>query len=67
MRAYNAIVRLVIAVFLVSSVAAEESLWNMSMPTIESPSLGTGFYTPSAVSSPFMSGRSSQSAIELLQ
>ncbi len=44
---------------LVSVAFAEDSLWNMTMPTIESPSLGTGFYTPSPASSPYMSGTTS--------
>ena len=37
-------------------------MWDMTLPTIESPSLGTGFYTPSATPSPFMSGRSGSSS-----
>lgn len=62
MRVYNAVAACVVSLVLVSGAVAEDPLWNMSMPTIESPSLGTGFYTPSAVSSPFMSGRSGSSA-----
>ena len=62
MRVYNGIAACIVSVFLVSSAVADDPLWNMSMPTIESPSLGTGFYTPSAVSSPFMSGRAGSSA-----
>ncbi len=62
MRAYNAVVSCIVSVFLVSAAVADDSLWNMSMPTIESPSLGTGFYTPSAAASPYMSGRSNVSS-----
>ena len=62
MRIYNAVVSCIVSVFFISAAVADDSLWNMSMPTIESPSLGTGFYTPEAVASPFMSGRSGSSA-----
>ncbi|MBQ9537747.1 MAG: hypothetical protein IJU95_00625 [Treponema sp.] len=61
MRVYSVVSAVVFSVFLVSA-GAEGGMWDMSMPTIESPSLGTGFYTPSASASPFMSGRSSQSS-----
>ncbi len=64
MRACNAVASCIVSVLLVSATFAEDSLWNMSMPTIESPSLGTGFYTPSAVASPFMSGANMSSRSE---
>ena len=56
MRACNVLAAVVVSLPLLSGAAAEDSLWNLSMPTIESPSLGTGFYTPPAMSSPFISG-----------
>ncbi len=59
MRAYNVIARLAMCVLVAASALADDSVWNMSMPTIESPSLGTGFYTPSVTPSPFMAGRGS--------
>ena len=52
----------VLSVLLVSAASADDSLWDLSMPTIESPSLGTGFYTPSSSPSPFMSGRGETSS-----
>lgn len=59
MRVYNAVSCAALCLLVATAGVADDSLWNMSMPTIESPSLGTGFYTPSVGPSPFMSGRSS--------
>ena len=57
MRACKYLSFCVLSVLLAPALYADGSLWDLSMPTIESPSLGTGFYTPSNSPSPFMSGR----------
>ena len=57
MRACKYLSVCVLSVLLVPLAFADDGLWDLSMPTIESPSLGTGFYTPSGVPSPFMSGK----------
>ncbi len=62
MRACKYLSVCVLSVLLVPLAFADDGLWDLSMPTIESPSLGTGFYTPSGSPSPFMSGRGADSS-----